>query len=175
MKVNSFVFLGFMVFALPSSAQSNADILRQMQDTMRQYQMQGGGHDQAPPPGFFTNGRDSAPPGFWDGNSGASGNAQQFQQNMQGIANGVRHAAELAEQGRRAAEAANAIPGGNGNGNGRAQRYGNAVVSPNGVVMQDRGQGYSNITTDGDVRTGRRGGGNRSEVMINGRRYMAVD
>lgn len=113
-----------------------------------QWMQQQAGGDTSAPPGFFTSGRDSAPPGFWNG-SGTESNAGQFQRNMSGIAAGVRSAADMAVDGQRAAAAADAIPG-------RSHHRGNATVTPNGIAIQDRGQ-------------------SRSEVNINGRRYIQRD
>lgn len=150
-------FLSALVLGAVLSTAAFADDMSRMMDSMRQMQgavATGGSQADAPPPGFFTRGRDSAPPGFWD-NSGGESNAQQFQRNMGGIARGVRSAADMAEDGRRAAEAADQI-----RGNG-------------GVVYQNRGQGSSRVTVDGRAVTN--GRGNRSEVIINGKRYYSED
>lgn len=150
-------FISALILGAVLSASAFADDMSRMMDSMRQMQgavaTGGGGQGDAPPPGFFTRGRDSAPPGFWDNNSAGESNAQQFQRNMSGIARGVRSAADMAEDGRRAADAAGQI-----RGNG-------------GVVYQDRGQSSSRVTVDGRAS----GRGNRSEVIINGKRYYAED
>ena len=151
-------FLSALVLGAVLSTTAFADDMSRMMGSMRQMQgaVAAGGSGQVdapPPPGFFTRGRDSAPPGFWDNSGSGESNGQQFQRNMSGIAAGVRSAADMAEDGRRAAESAGQI-----RGNG-------------GVVYQDRGQGSSRVTVDGRAN----GRANRSEVIINGKRYYSED
>lgn len=150
-------FLSALILATALPSMAFADDMSRMLDSMRQMQgavAPGGRQVDAPPPGFFTGGRDSAPPAFWDNSSGES-NDQQFQRNMSGITRGVRSAGDMAEDGRKAAEAADQV-----RGNG-------------GVDYQNRGQGTSRVAVDGRAVTS--GRGNRSEVIINGKRYYTED
>lgn len=106
------------------------------------------------------------------GYRGGEDNAAQFQRNMGGIVSGVQGVAGMAEDGRRAASSAAAIPdapgqrrrsdwnmedrGDRGERRGwqqqGGQRGGNMQMGPNGMAIQDRGQ-------------------SSSDVMVNGRRY----